>query len=151
MFAAVPEKLAALSPEIFKREQEKRSKELIDAAREMQAALRVALAELVGDMIERLTQPDDNGKKKVIRPGKLVDNVRDFVASFNVRNLTNDTELAALTEKAKAILEGVDADTLCKDLDIRKSVRQGFEAIKSNLDGMLTEKPARMLSLDDDE
>lgn len=148
---SVPEKIKGISPEIFKREQEKQREQLINAANEMREALRVSLAEMVDDLVGRLQQPDENGKKKVIRPSALVDKMRDFIQTFNVRNLTNDTELAALTDKARQILDGVDPETLCKDLDIRKSVRQGFEEIKTNLNQILETKPARAISFDDEE
>jgi hypothetical protein len=75
------------------------------------------MAELVEHMIDRLSK-DDDGKAKTFKTS-TVENFKEFADLFAARNLTGDSELAALVEKAQKVMSGVDAKSLRTDAGAR--------------------------------
>jgi len=75
----------------------------------------------------------------------------EFLEMFEKRNLTNDGELAKLVIAAKKMLTGVDAKGLRDDEKLRARVATGFAELKGKLSGMVETKPARKISLADEE
>jgi phage tail tube protein FII len=116
--------------------------------------MRAEMAELVAHMADKL-KPDAKGKPKIFRDTivgngeKSYGNITDFLATFEARNVTDDKELAALVKQAKGLLKGVDADSLRDDEKTKARVAKGMQAIKSTLDGMVTEKPNRSFQFED--
>lgn len=143
-----PGKLKAISKAVYEKEVAKAEAEWAGAAEQIRNALRVGMADLVEHMIERLSS-DSDGKAKVFR-NTLVENFNEFASLFTARNLTNDTELAALVEKAQKVMSGIDAAALRSDADIKSRVAQGFAEIKANLDTMVVNRPARAITLADE-
>jgi hypothetical protein len=143
-----PGKLKAISASLYEKERAKVEAEWAGAAEQVRNALRVGMVDLVEHMIERLSS-DSDGKAKVFR-NTLVENFNEFATLFAARNLTNDTELAALVEKAQKVMSGVDAKSLRSDADIKERVSQGFAEIKANLDTMVVNRPARAITLADE-
>jgi hypothetical protein len=144
-----PGKLKNISKALYEKEREKAEAEWADATAQIRNALRVAMAELVEHMIDRLSA-DDDGKAKTFR-NSMVENFAEFADLFGKRNLTGDAELAALVEKAQKVMTGVDAKALRSDADIKARVQAGFAEIKANLDTMVVNRPARALSIADEE
>jgi hypothetical protein len=97
-------------------------------AKTIRDALRVAFAELVEHLTDRLA-PDVAGKPKRLFASS-VDNLKEFVDTFEVKNLTDDGEFASLVKKAKAILSGVDPQDLRSVDSVRESVSKGLDEIK---------------------
>jgi len=126
---------------LFQREREKLAKSVADAAEEIKTVLRVQMAALVKRMVVQLT-PNKEGKKKKIYDS-LVGNVADFLATFNARNLANDSQLQALVDQARRAIAGVSPELLRESDGIRESVQTGFVAIQTELDKMIVDKPAR--------
>jgi cell division septum initiation protein DivIVA len=143
-----PTKLKSISSEMFQREREKAEAKWAEATVEVQQVLRAAMAELVNHMADRLSGKED-GKKKVFR-NTLVSNMKEFLDTFGARNIADDKALAALVEKAKSLVDGVDPDTLRKNDGLRDSVQAGFAEIKKSLDTMIVERPKRAFSLEDE-
>lgn len=146
----VPEDLpAALRAEAA----DKLEKQFTEAAEEVKDALRVGFAELISHAQEKLTTaPGD--KPKVFRDS-LIGNIAQFCEVFNARNLMNDTDLAALVEKAKAVLMADDGkpispDRLRKFQSVRTTTAEKFEEIRKSLDGMIGTKQQRKFDLDDE-
>ena len=98
----VPATLKAVSGEIFVREREKAAKAWKETLEQWKALLRTGMADLVNHMVDRLSMNAD-GKPRVFRDS-LVTDLREFLGTFDARNVANDGELAALAEKARAIL-----------------------------------------------
>lgn len=139
---------ANLPPSLFQREQEKIASQWQDALSEARGVLRTAMAEMVKHAAERLSGGQD-GKPKVFR-NTLLENLNDFLGTFDARNLTDDGELSAMVAKAKQLVEGVDPDTLRKDETVRERVAAGFQEIESQLNGMMVSKPKRAFFQDDE-
>jgi hypothetical protein len=145
---STPGQLEGISEAIFKRQREDMDAKAATALEEYRRLLRVAMADLVAHMVDRLT-PGEDGKPKVFR-GSLVTNMRDFLGNFPLRDFTNDAELQDLCRRAQDILGGIDADLLRKSTALRDTVRSGFAEMKTLLDGMTVDQPVRAISWDEE-
>lgn len=137
-----------LPRDLFSKEAEKAAQKVEQAAEAMQQLLRAEMAGLVDHMVEKLSGSRDNGKPKIFRDS-LVENLRDFLRFFRDRNITDDSELEALTEKAGVLLQGVDPAMLRDDDTLRARVAAGFAEVKATLDTMVTDEPIRKITLED--
>lgn len=138
----VPENL----PEtIFNAEREKAEKAWEEASESIKQALRESFMKLISHAKEKLT-PIPGEKQKIFRDS-LIENIEDFLRTFNNRNIVNDTDLQGLVEKARDIL--VNPDNLRKDVSLRAKVAADFSEIERNLDAMIITKPSRKFSFDD--
>lgn len=142
-----PARLKAINPELFAIEREKAALKLQQVAEECQNAMRAGMASLVGKMVERLT-PDADGKPKRFHKS-LVGNFQEFLRTFEMRNITDDSELTRLVTQARHLLQGVDPDTLRSDEAIRNAVQTGFEQIQASLAPMV-QTVTRAIDLDDE-
>lgn len=140
--------LQQISSDIWKREQSKIEQQWAEAQALAQSVMRAQMADLVDRMVERLTGEKD-GKPKVFK-NSLVGNMQEFLGLFEGRNITNDVQLAALVDRAKKLLNGVDADAIRDSDHTRQYVAKGFEQIKTVMAGMLQEKPKRAYSLEEE-
>jgi hypothetical protein len=113
------------------------------------ALLQVELQKLIGHMVERLT-PGDDGKPKVFK-GATVDNLSEFLSTFDMRNLGDSAELEAAVAKSRALLDGVDAQLIRDEEGVRNAVAVGMAKVKAQLDQMVVERPRRAIDFDDDD
>lgn len=134
---ATPRSLRTISGDIYQREVEKAQRDVQRATKEIEALLIGETQKLTEHLIERLTLKAD-GSKKTFRD-TLVTNVKEFIQTFNPRNITDSRQLAALVEKMGKALDGVDPETLRDDDIARDRVRANFETIKTSLDAMMTD------------
>lgn len=137
-----------LPPTLVAREREKIAAQWQEALAEGRQVLRAGMADLVDWLLDK-AQGISDGQKKIIKPTKLA-GVQEFLDSFAARNLTGDEELAALVEQAKGLLRGIDPETLRKSQDTRTQVSEGFAEIKRQLTPLLTDRPVRLINLDDE-
>ena len=145
---STPGKLKEIAPAIWQREIDNARKDVSSQVDEIKGFLRVGLSELTNHLVDKLSNKDGGGRK-VFRDS-LVNNFREFLDDFNTKNIVNDTELAALVEKAKSCLDGVDPKSL-RDSDVlREDVKTKFAAIKDTLDTMLESAPKRQFDFTDD-
>jgi hypothetical protein len=144
----VPGQLANISPEIARRAQEQAEERWMEASNEIQEALRIAMRELVSHLASRLA-PSPEGKRQTFKATTL-DRVQEFLRTFHDRNLTDDSQLAALVEQAQNVIAGVGVDRLRSDELLRGEVQQRFTEITAALDGMIGDAPRRALFLDDE-
>jgi hypothetical protein len=145
--AQTPQSLQGISKSLFEREQSRAAEQWQSAEREIRVALREGFSGLVEHFVERLT-PDEDGKKKVFR-SSFVEGFRDFLETFDGRNLTDDKSLNELVEKAKKVMAGVDVDSLRKDDNIRDRVLGSFENLKDSTAELVVKK-SRAISFDED-
>lgn len=143
-----PQSLKEIDPEIFDRSSKEERQKLQEAVGEIRTALRAGFLELVAHAADKL-QPGPDGKRKVFR-NSLVENLQEFLKFFDQRNVVNDESLQALVGQAKSILQNVSPDSLRQDADTRLRVLSGMQDIKSQLDGLLEEKPVRVFRTDED-
>lgn len=141
----VPE---GLPPELRQQETDKLERQFSDAGEQIKAALRVAFAELIKHMQERLTTGP--GEKPKVFRDSAIGNIQEFINTFNQRNLLDDVELAQLVGKAREVLTGVTAQKLRQVDDVKKTVTTGLADITADLEKMLTDQPGRKFDLDDE-
>jgi len=142
----VPAALEAVRPDLFARESRKLRGAMEEAAQAARDALRKGLLDVVSNVQDKLTVED--GKKKRLSAA-AVENLNSWLQLFDDRNITSDADLAALVEKCRGLMAGVDRDLLKDDAAVAKQVRDGFAAVTAELGGMVEEAPERFFDLED--
>lgn len=72
--------------------------------------------------------PTDNGETKIFRD-TLIDNIQKAVLAAETLNVTDNSQITAITEEVKRALDGITAQDLRKDTDLRAQTRQAVESI----------------------
>lgn len=140
-----PASLQGIKREIFDREREKAAGEWAEALDECRGVLRAAFADLVDHLADRLTPDPESGKKRIFKDS-LVRNFAEFAQTFSARNIADDQQLAALVDRAAAVMAGLDAKDLRTDDALRASVAASMREIKANADAMVIDAPTRRYS-----
>lgn len=141
--------LEGISANLFHRENEKFQTQMVQAQQEISDLLRVAAKECVDHMVERLT-PGEDGKPKTFR-NSLVQNLLDFMSTFDARNIADDQELGELMTKVRELMKGVTPDTLRDSTAIRSYVLNGVQKVKEQLDGLVVTRTARAVAFEDED
>ena len=143
-----PGALKSISESMFQAEQDKAAKRWEDANEEITAVMRATLAELVSHLRDRLT-PNSDGKPKILRES-AVSNLTEFLKTFDLRNVTNDRELASLVSQCRQILSGIPSADALRNLDyLRDRVQRDMSAVSAELDKLVQDKPSRKFRLDE--
>ncbi len=143
-----PESLESISRDLFEEEKAKQVSKWQSASDEITAVMRQSLADLVSHLRERLA-PTDDGKQKILRDTAIT-NVTDFLKTFDLRNVTNDSELATLADQCRSILSGRSADMFRESENLRRNVAADLAAIKTELDKLVSDKPSRKFRFEQD-
>jgi hypothetical protein len=146
---SVPPTLEGVSAELFARERAKAEAQWAEAAEAIQQALRESMGALVTRMVDRLT-PDPDGKPKGFRAG-LITAMEEFLQFFKARNLTDDAALAALVDKARLVMKGVDLRAIRQSSEVRETVRDGFTRIQRVMDQMVMTRPTRGIRFEEED
>ena len=143
----VPEQLREISAQFFQEEREKAVVAMSEACSEIQQVMRASLLELVSHLRDRLgDQPD--GKPQRLRESTL-QKLRDFLATFDLRNVVDDQELKEQVEKARALLEGVSTDALRNMPLVRAWVRDGMAQVAAQMDVLVSDRVSRKFRFDE--
>ena len=145
----VPDQLKGISREVWEQEREKAAQRMAEASAEIQQVLRESMAKLVQHMADRLKEGPDG--KPLRFKETTVSNLVEFLANFEFRNVTDDTDLQALVAQSRQLLQGVNADDLRTTGDLRTKVQQGMVGIAAQLDTMLTRSGGRKFRFDEVE
>ena len=144
----VPEQLREISARMFQTERDKAVQAMSEACAEVQQVMRASLLELVSHLRDRLAdQPD--GKPQRLRESTL-QKLRDFLATFNLRNVVDDVELKEQVDKARALLEGVSTDALRNMPLIRSRVREGMAELATQMDALAGDRVTRKFRFDEE-
>lgn len=136
---AVPEHLKQAG--LFEAESAKMQEKFQAAAEEITLVMRQTLLDTVSHLQTALTPSEDGKQKRLFT--SAVSNVQDFLATFDARNITNDTELSEVVAKARALVDGVSVETLRKNDDFKEKLRAGMETISGQLIGLVEVKTTR--------
>jgi len=137
----VPHQLREVSERMFQDEREKAAERMAEAYTEVRQVLREALVELVAHLRDRLTdQPD--GTPQRLRES-TVQKLREFLDTFDFRNVTNDQELKEQVERARALLTGTTTDAIRNTAELRSKVREGMGEIADRLGAMVSDRVGR--------
>lgn len=149
----VPNHLAEVHPDLFKREQQRVQAMYNMAASDLVTDLAKELKKIVAHMVERLT-PDADGKKKKFNH-TVVDNLKDFFDKFQLLNIGNSKELEDAVASCKAAInykggdDQVTAEKLRKDAQKALDVKTAMAELSGKLDGMIVNRPRRKIVLTD--
>lgn len=147
----VPGSLKAVKASLFEEERKKYAAKLTEAADECRMAMRAGLAEVVAHMVDRLTvdETDPLKPKKKVFKAKTVENVSEFLATFEMKNITDDADLGVLVSQARELMNGVDPKLLREDDLVRRKLHEGFAAISASLETMGVDRHSRAIDLDE--
>lgn len=143
----VPLQLRDINPELYEAEVDKARQQIQTATEEITALMRQNLFDMVSHLQDKLT-PAADGKQRILRE-TAVKNVQDFLATFDIRNVTDDVELAEQVAKLKGLMDGKSATTIRSSDKFREELREGMEGITATLSEMVEEKAGRMFRSDD--
>lgn len=136
-----PGQLMQINPELYKQEQEKAAQQLQTATEEITAVMRETLFEMVSHLKDRLT-PGADGKPRKLYDSAIT-NIKEFLNTFDLRNVTDDKALAAEVQKVRMLLGGTNISTLRSSDEWREKIRKGMENVTDSLSGMVEEKTGR--------
>lgn len=141
-----PASLKSVSEELLRKELEEAAREGTGLVTQVRDGLRLAFSKLVTTLVEKLkTQPGEAAKGfKAANVEKLKTFIDDFLAlGDKSRNVTNDTTLKGLAERAKAIISGVDVEQLREKADVKATFEAAVSTIKAEMDQFIQAKPKR--------
>jgi len=144
-----PQRLKAISSELFESEREKHAAHLSSVADSCRDAMRTGLADLVKHLVDKLT-PGADGKKKVFSKS-AVESMNEFLASFDMRNVTEDSELSALVVRARAAISGVDAPMLRTNDEVRTTVLDQFSGLADSLEVLTAQRGDRKIEFETED
>jgi hypothetical protein len=137
----VPEKLREISARMFEAARDKAVQTMADACAKVQHVMRASLLELVSHLRDRLAdQPD--GKPQRLRESTL-QKLRDFLGTFDLRNVVDDQDLKVQVDKARALLEGVSTDALRNMPLIRSQLREGMAELAAQMNALAGDRVSR--------
>lgn len=138
----VPSDLEEIDRELFLEQQRKAEAMWKEATVECQTLLRTQFAELVESMHDKVSGLNEG---KVFKSG-FIENMKTFFETFDLKNVTGDTELKALVDKAREVLNGETPSMIRSREDVRIRIEQSFTGIKQSLDSM-TKNEGRAITL----
>lgn len=134
---STPEKLKIVSPKVYAIEKAKEAEQLKLASAEIRTAQRVLLAEYVDKLLETL-KPTEGKKKKLHKA--TVEKLQDFLATFNLRNVTDDAELKGQVDKLQLIMAGVDTDKIKNSDNLKADIVKSFSEASGFMNNLVEVK-----------
>lgn len=138
-----PESLKQVSAAVFRREEEKLKAEMSAALDEIKQGLRAGFSELVTSMVAKVR---GIGKERRVFTSGFVETFRDFLNTFDAKNLADDRELARLVDDTRKLLDGVSPDAIRNNIEVKLTIENGLGQIERELSN-LTEEKVRSVKL----
>ncbi len=132
-----PGESQVLTPEIYAREKQKFEQTMFEFRETAMDTLRTSFS----SMVERIAV-SLRGKRF---HGSLVGNIQEFLTDFDTLNITDDTELSAQVERCKAIMSGVNPDSLRSNSAFRSGIAASMANVQTSLNKMMVDRPRRKL------
>lgn len=142
------EGLREINKSAYERERELAKMDWENTFQDIRDGLRAGFTDLTESLATSLGN-DETGKAKVFHQSK-VQKLKDFLQTFEARDLTDDAELAEVAKQAKDLLSTVDPKSLRKDQDARTQLSQAFSEIAKRASTLVVSR-GRKLNLDEDD
>lgn len=123
------------------REKQKANALMLRAANDWRQTLRQIGYESVVTLQEILKPTDDGKRKKLF--DSTVDKLQDYLSSYNVRNITDDSEYAAHVDTLKSIMAGVTTEKLRHSENLKDKVGKQLDMVKAQLSTMVEVQAGR--------
>lgn len=133
-----PTELKGINPVLFEAERQKAKEMWTDAFDQIRLTYRETLLQFFAGLREVL-KPEEDGKRRVIKQARL-DNMMDFLKTYRLQDVTNDTELAELVDRAKNVMRGIDAEELRTYDKARQRVGQEMDALVAEIEPLVIEQ-----------
>jgi hypothetical protein len=114
---------------------------MAEAYTEVRQVLREAMVELVAHLRDRLIDEPDGTPQRLRETTVL--KLREFLDTFDFRNVTNDQELKEQVERARELLTGTTTDAIRNTAELRSRVREGMSDIAARLEPMVSDRVGR--------
>lgn len=142
-----PGSIRAIDRALYEREAAKMENVWEEAKKSITQVLLAEFRNMTDRLADRLTVGAD-GKAKVFR-NSLVGNLQEWLDVFDKRALTDDATLIAMVKRARALIAGVDPETLRDSAALATEVSEGMQEITKSLDEVIIERPGRMIDLEE--
>lgn len=136
-----PDALKEVDAELYQQQVEQQQAQFTAATEEITAVMREALYEMVNHLKERLT-PTPDGKNKILKES-AINNLKEFLDNFDLRNVTNDKALAIEVQKVRSLLGGTTAASLRTSDEWREKILKGMSNVTESLGTMVETKSGR--------
>jgi DNA polymerase III psi subunit len=136
-----PNYLMNFNPELYEQEQRRIQGRFENAVLMAEQAFAERLQELVGHLIERLTDRPD-GTKKTFN-ASAVENFKEFYENFRHMNVRSNAQLETLIRQANDLVSGVEIKDLRTNHDVRRNLSQQMATVQTALDNLITNAPRR--------
>jgi hypothetical protein len=143
---SAPTEMQGVSEAVIASEREKARALYVDAFDEIRAMQVKIVDEFVAGL-QACLRPGEDGKKKVLKQAR-VDKMQMFLREFAIDDVTGFEELAKIVGKAKAVLDGVDAEVIRTESGYRARLDKTLAEIKGDLKPLAIEA-TRRVKLDD--
>lgn len=134
---AAPERLETVDRAVYESSVRKWDAKLGEAYAEVRDALRTELRWFTAEFARRLT-PTEAGTVKVVHGRTLLRDLREFLDTFEMRNITDDADVAAVVEDVRRLTYGYEGRELNNNAAVRAELRASMEEATARLDGMIT-------------
>jgi hypothetical protein len=134
-----PEALRDINVEVYNREKKRTEEFWQETGKQINNALIQSFNNLVSQAADKLS----NGK---VITNAGMQKIEDFLEVFEKRNITKNTDLIAIANKAKRVLKGIDATAL-QEGQVRLDVSKGFDEIRKSLEKMMVDRPTSRIRL----
>ena len=137
-----PAELAQIAPDSFLEELDKAAKTMQSAVELGQTFLLTSFAEMVERLKTSLTPAEDGKKRKLY--DTAVTNLQEFIANFDLQNVSNYRELEAQVERAKAAVATVNTDQIRESETLREFVTKEMSEIENTLQTLVVTRTRKM-------
>lgn len=134
-----------LSPELYAREKQKLEDQLREFSESAVMTLRLKFFEMLDNIVKKLA-----GAHHIAKESLLV-KPQEFIEDFKALNICDDAEMARMTEKVGAILDGVNIDSIKSDELFARRIATQVAEVEIELAKVIKDSPSRMLDIDWDE
>lgn len=141
------EELLTLAPETYQREQQRVRHQFEQAIACYEIEMREQMQKLVDALLSKLT--DAASGKKVVYTEAATRNLRDFFDRFETLGIFSDAQLTDLVDEARNVLGDTTMGHLKKRPQLRGKLADSFESVANKLNDLITNAPARSISIDD--
>jgi len=141
-----PGRMKDINMALYEKEKKKTESFWAETATKIDQALIESFNGLVTHAVGKLSG-DGSGGKKVFTDSAMK-RIEDFLAVFDKRNVSKNADLAAIMDKARKVVKGLDATAVQNEGQVGISVKEGFEQVKRELDKLMVRKPGRKIRLD---
>lgn len=140
---STPDEIHEIAPEIFEEQRDKAARQWADALRDIQYGLRVGLCKLVEGLRDKLT-PGPQGERKRLYES-AVTNLTEFLAHFDLRNITDDSQLKRVVDQLRGLLKPVSMEELRTTDTVRERLQHSLSEAAEHLGALVQDAPIRAI------